>query len=277
MKFAFCTCVQIGLSCIESIYRINGKLDLLVTLHDSKVHNKSGRIYLDELAKKRRIPIVKINHINDKDAIDAIKAHNIAWLFIIGWSQIASKEIIETPTNGVIGAHPTLLPVGRGRASIPWAIIKGLRKTGVTVFKMDEGVDTGLILGQEEVRIEKEETATTLYDKVNKAHTTVIEKIFPKLYNNTVDGIIQDESRATYWERRKPEDGKLSFDMSIEQADRLIRATTKPYPGAFVIIEDEKFIIWSGKKGIHSSALFVLDFKDGKYSVFQFDKIKLKL
>lgn len=274
MKFAFCTCVQIGLSCIKSIYRINGNLDLLITLHDKKGRNKSGRIYLDEFANDRNITIIKVNHINDNNAIEAIKAHNIDWLFIIGWSQIASKGIIETPSKGVIGAHPTLLPEGRGRAAIPWAIIKGLDTTGVTFFKMDEGVDTGPILGQEEVQIEKEETATTLYDKVNKAHEIIIQKIIKKLHNNEILEIIQDESRATYWEERKPEDGQLFFDMPLDQADRLIRATTKPYPGAFIMIKNKKYIIWSGKKGIHGSASFVLDFKDGKYSVYQYEEIK---
>jgi methionyl-tRNA formyltransferase len=176
MKFAFVTCVRIGLSCMEAIYEANGKLDLIVSIPDDKSKKKSGRIYVDDFATKHNIPVVKSNHVNDAIVVEAIKAHDIDWLFIIGWSQIASKEVIETPKRGAIGAHPTLLPVGRGRAAIPWAIIRGLDKTGVTFFKMDEGVDTGLILGQEEVPIETNETAFTLYAKINKAHETLMKK-----------------------------------------------------------------------------------------------------
>ncbi len=246
MKFAFVTCVQIGLSCMESIYNINGKLDLIISLPDEKAKKKSGRIYIDEFAAKHNIPVLKSNHVNDSEVIEAIKAYEIDWVFIIGWSQIASKEMINSPAIGVIGAHPTLLPVGRGRAAIPWAIIKGLNVTGVSFFKMDEGVDTGLILGQEKVLIEPTETALTLYNKVNTSHESLIEKLFLDLQKNQVKGVVQDESKATYWEGRKPIDGELSLTMSVDEVDRLVRATTKPYPGAFINREGKKIVIWKG-------------------------------
>jgi methionyl-tRNA formyltransferase len=246
MKFAFVSCVQIGLSCMESIYNVNGTLDLIISIPDEKSKKKSGRIYVDDFAAKNNIPVVKSNHVNDAAVIEAIKAHDIDWLFIIGWSQIASKEVIGAPNIGVIGAHPTLLPVGRGRAAIPWAIIKGLNITGVSFFKMDEGVDTGLILGQEEVVIKPDETAFTLYNKVNAAHETLIEKLFLDLRKNKIKGIVQDESKATYWEGRKPNDGEIRLSMTIDEVDRLVRATTKPYPGAFIIRKDKKITIWKG-------------------------------
>src|SRR5690554_4329539 len=178
MKFAFCTCVQIGLSCMEAIYRAGGELDLIITLKDEKARKKSGRIYVDEFAAKHDIPVLKINHINDPEVIDALRSYGIDWLFIIGWSQIAGAAILEVPHQGIIGAHPTLLPVGRGRAAIPWTIIKGLDHTGVTFFKMDEGVDTGPVLGQYKIALSADETATRLYEKVNKAHELLIEQIW---------------------------------------------------------------------------------------------------
>ena len=113
MKVAFCTCVQIGLSCIEAIYKIGGKIDLFLSLPDSKSAKKSGRIYLDGFVNQYNVPLVKSNHINDLEVIKAIKAHHIDWLFIIGWSQIASLEVINAPKYGTIGAHPTLIPEGR--------------------------------------------------------------------------------------------------------------------------------------------------------------------
>jgi methionyl-tRNA formyltransferase len=209
MKFAFVTCVQIGLSCMEAIYDVNGSLELVISIPDEKSKKKSERIYVDDFAEKHNIPVVKSNHVNDSTVIEAIKKHNIDWLFIIGWSQIASKEVIESANIGTIGAHPTLLLIGRGRAAIPWAIIKGLDKTGVSFFKMDEDVDTGLILKQEEVLIQSTETALTLYDKVNAAHEILIKKLFVDLKNNNVKRKVQDESKATYWEGRKPKDGEI--------------------------------------------------------------------
>ncbi|MEJ6791713.1 MAG: formyltransferase family protein [Lacinutrix sp.] len=274
MKFAFVTCIKIGLSCIESIYNSNGTLDLIITIPDNKAKKKSGRIYVDEFAKEHNIPVLKVNHINDLEAVQAIKDYNIDWLFIIGWSQIASENVISAPNLGAIGAHPTLLPVGRGRAAIPWAIIKGLDKTGVTFFKMDIGVDTGLVLGQEVIPIEEYETATTLYNKVNTAHEEFIKILYQKLKANEITALKQDESKATYWKGRNPQDGKINNLISMSAVDRLVRATTIPYPGAFYIENNSKIIIWEGKMSankISNKAFFEIILQDGFYYATNFE------
>lgn len=246
-KIAFATCVQLGLSCIEEIYRIGGELDLLITLKDEKAKDKSGRIYLDEVATKENVPLLKIDNINDVETIEALKERNIDWLFIIGWSQIAKKEVLGTPVKGCIGMHPTLLPVGRGRAAIPWAIIKGLNQTGVTMFKLDEGVDTGEIIGQGVIEINDKTTATDLYEKVDKMHVELIRRYWDDIVNDKVVLTIQDESKATEWLGRKPEDGELINSMNMDEADKLVRAVTHPYPGAFYKNQGKVIRIWSAK------------------------------
>lgn len=246
-KIAFATCVQLGLSCIEEIYRIGGKLDLLITLKDEKAKNKSGRVYLDNISSQHNISLLKINNINDEEVIDALKQHEIDWLFIIGWSQIAKKEVLETPTYGCIGMHPTLLPIGRGRAAIPWAILKGLKETGVTMFKLDEGVDTGDIIGQGVIPLDENITATELYQKVDKMHISLISKYWNDIVNNNVTLMKQDESKATVWPGRKPEDGEIFNNMTMDEADRLVRAVTHPYPGAFYKDGNKIIRIWSAK------------------------------
>ncbi len=138
------------------------------------------------------------------------------------------------PTNGCIGMHPTLLPVGRGRAAIPWAIIKGLDKTGVTMFKLDECVDTGEIIGQGVIDINENTTAKDLYKKVDEMHVEIISKYWDDIVNDRVILIKQDDSKATEWPCRKPEDGELISSMTMEQADKLVRAVTHPYPGTFI-------------------------------------------
>lgn len=248
-RIAFATCVQLGLSCIEGIYRIGGHLDLLITLKDEKDKNKSGRIYLDDIAFKNKTQILKINNINDKEVIATLIAQNIDWLFIIGWSQIAKKELLETPTHGCIGMHPTLLPIGRGRAAIPWAIIKGLEETGVTMFKLDEGVDTGGIIGQGVITLNKNETATELYRAVDDLHISLISKYWDCIVNNNIKLIKQDETEATEWLERKPEDGEIKSHMTTDEADKLVRAVTHPYPGAFYRDGDRTLRIWSATTG----------------------------
>lgn len=266
MKIAFATVVQLGLSCIEKIYRIGGKLDLLITLEDDRAKNKSGRIYLDEFSNKHNIPLLKIENINQPEVINTLKEKDIDWLFIIGWSQIAKKELLDTPKLGCIGMHPTLLPVGRGRAAVPWAIIKGLEETGVTMFKLDEGVDTGHILGQVVIPLEKRESATTLYTKVDDAHIELMEKYWNDIVNNNVNLKVQDESLATCWEGRNPEDGRIIKDMTCIEADRLVRAVTKPYPGAFYDNKETRVTIWSAEMHKEIGGIdkdIVISLKDG--------------
>lgn len=263
MKLAFCTCVQLGLSCIEAALQSNFEFDLLITLNDEKAKNKSGRVYLDKISDDYGIDLLKINHINDEVVEKVLKEREIDWLFIIGWSQIANERILNSVNLGVIGAHPTLLPEGRGRASIPWAIIKGLDKTGVTFFKMDIGVDTGKILTQQIIPIVQSETATTLYDKVNSAHFELFLSTLPKLISNTYNLIEQDESKATYWEGRTPADGEIKPEMTIDEVDKLVRSTTKPYPGAFFIdANGNQVIVWSGSK---TGGNIEFQCKDGVY------------
>ncbi len=273
MKIAFCTCVQIGKSCIEAVISSGGRFDLLLTLHDHKSQKKSGRVYLDDIASVNGIPLYKLNHINDADVAEVVKKYEIDWLFIIGWSQIASVDILKVPRKGVIGAHPTLLPNGRGRAAVPWTILKGLDKTGVTFFKMDEGVDTGEILDQFEISLHSDETATTLYNKVNEAHVELIQQIWPKLIEDMIIGVKQDESLASYWEGRSPEDGELNHFMTLIEVDRLVRATTRPYPGAYKMYNTKKkIIIWGGSTVANEQSV-PLQFLDGIYYATDYELI----
>lgn len=248
-KIGFVTCVQLGFSCIRKIYSMGGELDILITLKDERAAEKSGRIYLDEFAQNHNIPLLKIDNINEDRVEKAIKEKQLDWLFIIGWSQLAKANILNAPKRGCIGMHPTLLPEGRGRASIPWAILKRLDRTGVTLFRLDEGTDTGDIIGQKEIPLTDVITATELYAKAKEAHIELIEQFWNEIVENRVVLKKQDESEATYWEGRSPEDGRISEAMTVGDALTLIRAVTRPYPGAFCEAGDEKYIIWSAREG----------------------------
>ena len=273
MKLGFVTCVQLGLSCMNAIYKAGGELQVVFTLKNNKAKNKSGRIYLDEFCKNNSINLVKIEHINDDDVIHLIKKYNLDWLFIIGWSQIANQRLLNTPKLGVLGMHPTLLPKGRGRASIPWAIIKGLAETGVTLFRLDEGVDTGPILSQFKIPLTDTTTATELYALVNNAHVNLISDIVPKMLNKSITFKEQDNSSATEWEGRIPADGEVDLKGSVVTAERLVRATTKPYPGAFIMVNGQKHIVWKAKLASEHSENLCLEFKDGLLECIEWELV----
>jgi methionyl-tRNA formyltransferase len=179
---------------------------------------KSGRVYIDDFAARHGIEVAKIRDLNKPEAVEIIREAGLDWLFIIGWSQIARAEVLSTPSWGVIGMHPTLLPQGRGRAAIPWAILKGINRTGVTMFRLDEGVDTGPILAQVEIPLHDRIDASELYTLVDRAHVALMREAFPKLARGELDAIPQDHSQATEWPRRKPEDGAIDPHGSVREA-----------------------------------------------------------
>ena len=94
MRFGFVTCVQLGLSCMEAIDEVGGRLAVAATLQDHLAREKSGRVYLDEFCGSRGIPLVKLRSINDPQALAELARLELDWLFIIGWSQIAGPPVL---------------------------------------------------------------------------------------------------------------------------------------------------------------------------------------
>jgi methionyl-tRNA formyltransferase len=278
MKIGFVTCVELGLSCMRAIYGVGGKLDFALTLCDELASAKSGRAYIDEFCGQHAIRLAKVANINNREAINAIAAADLDWLFVVGWSQIARTPVLQSTRLGVLGMHPTLLPVGRGRAAIPWAILLGLRETGVTLFKMDTGVDTGPVIAQTKIPIDAGETATTLYSKVATAHATLLQDNWRALIDSRLAPARQDDGAATVWAGRKPEDGRITGEFSVFDAEKMIRAVTRPYPGAFIDEGGDRLRIWAcGSPGQScggdalGSKVRRLHFRDGWLDAVEWD------
>jgi methionyl-tRNA formyltransferase len=252
---------------MKAFYQKGVELNLAVTLPDDKDVNKSGRVYIDDFCNKHSITLLKSSNINNKEVIEAIHKNNIDWLFIIGWSQITSQDVLNSPKYGAIGIHPTLLPEGRGRDSIPWAILKELKKTGVTMFKMNSGIDTGPIIAQIEIPLNNQMTATKLYNLIVDAHSQLIKDNIKSIINGKLKLTLQDDLKATIWPGRKPEDGEINLNGSVYDAEKLVRAVTHPYPGAFYYQNGIKHIVWSAKviedKDFEIKKNNKLKFKDG--------------
>src|SRR6185436_9952923 len=157
-------------------------------------------------------------------------------------------ELLALPGLGFIGMHPTMLPIGRGRAPIPWAIILGLKETGVTWFYVDPGADTGDILIQQSVPVLDTDTSSTLGARTDDVAAELLVKALPLLASDRAPRIKQDESAATVWPRRRPDDGIMDWSRDAGALCRWIRALTHPYPGAFTTLMGRKLWIWSAER-----------------------------
>ena len=200
------------------------------------------------MAKKYDIKNFKIDKINDHKNIDKIQSLKPDLILVMGWSQLLNDELIHIPKIGVIGSHPTELPKYRGRAPIPWTILKDLKNSALTFFWIEEGVDNGDILDQKFFEISEYDDSESLYEKITKTGEEMILKNLLLLEKNIIKKQKQDETKfIEYWPKRIPDDGKINWNDSTKNILKLIRASTYPYPGAFTFYKNKKFVIWKAE------------------------------
>ena len=194
------------------------------------------------------VPVYEIKNIND--CVQEIKKLNIDLIIMCGWRQIIRQELLNTPSMGIIGFHPTMLPQGRGQAPIINTILKGYHESGVTMFYISEGLDDGDIIGQESFFVGSDDYASDVYNKVTQSGKKLIRIYFPMLVEGNAPRIPQNAVDVKYLPKRTIIDNRIDLDQdSIDLIYRKIRAFSKPYKGAYIIKDNKKIIIWNAEIG----------------------------
>jgi methionyl-tRNA formyltransferase len=246
MRAVWVTFDVIGRRCLEASAEAGAEVAAVVTLPGPIDPERSGQCAFDDVARRLEAPLIEAADVNAPETIEAIRSTRPDAIFVVGWSQLVRGEVIDLARGAVYGMHPTLLPRHRGRAAIPWAILTGLAKTGVTLFEIvDPTADSGPIVAQVEVPIASDETATSLYERVADAHVELIREHVPKLIDGTATRVVQDERRASAWPKRTPADGIIDWETRAPYLHDWVRAQTRPYPGAFTYLGDQKVVVWS--------------------------------
>jgi methionyl-tRNA formyltransferase len=237
-----------GRVCLEAAAEAGAEIVGVVTLPGPIDPNRSGQAPFDDLAERYGAPLIETPDVNGEEAIAAVRALEPELIFVVGWSQLVRGEFIALAPRGVYGMHPTLLPRHRGRAAIPWTILTGLAVTGVTLFEIvDPTADSGPIIGQVEVTVDPDETATTLYDKHTEAHVALLREYVPKLIDGTAPKLRQDVNRASAWPKRTPADGIIDWNTRSVYLYDWVRAQTRPYPGAFTYAGEKRVVVWAAR------------------------------
>ena len=248
MRLVWVSFDVMGRDCLAAAAEAGAEVVGVVTLPGPIDPSRSGQCSFDEIAAELGARLIETADVNSPDTIAAIREVEPDLIFVVGWSQLVLDEFIGLPRHGVFGMHPTLLPRHRGRAAIPWAILSGLATTGVTLFQIADGTaDSGPIVGQVEVPIERDETATTLYDKVTAAHVDLVREVIPRLLDGTAEHLEQDARRASSWPKRGPADGIIDWETRAPYLYDWVRAQTRPYPGAFTFHGDDKLVVWRAR------------------------------
>ena len=232
---------RVGLICLQKLIDLGKNVVAVLTADDSLEYKIADFVSFDENVGK--IPLYKVVNTKDPETMLLIKNLKPDLIIVVSWSQIIPKEILDYTPLGCIGIHYSLLPERRGGAPLNWAIIDGLRKSGITLFFYNEGVDTGDIIAQKEFEITDIDTPRELLDKICILVPEIIEENINSIENGTVLRIKQDERMATYTKSRKPEDGLIDWNKQIDEIYNFIRAIAPPYQCAFTCLGDKKLAI----------------------------------
>jgi UDP-4-amino-4-deoxy-L-arabinose formyltransferase/UDP-glucuronic acid dehydrogenase (UDP-4-keto-hexauronic acid decarboxylating) len=194
--------------------------------------------------KKNQINYFTPENINTKEWVDKISLLQPDIIFSFYYRNLICEDILKIPKFKAINLHGSCLPAYRGRAPVNWVLVNGEKRTGVTLHYMVKKPDAGDIVAQKCIDIDFYDTAKTLFEKLEKLAVFLLDEALPDIKNNTIKPTKQDESQASYFGKRTKQDGLVDFEKTAIEIYNLIRAVTKPYPGAFCQYKGKELIIW---------------------------------
>jgi methionyl-tRNA formyltransferase len=186
-----------------------------------------------KLALELGIPVMQPEKLRLPEAMDQLRAWNPDLIVVAAFGQILRKDVLELPPHGGINVHASLLPRWRGAAPIHAAILHGDAETGVTIMKMDVGLDTGPMLSQRAIRLMPDDTAGSVLEKLSQLGADLLIETLPDYLSGKLIPTPQPDEGMTYAPMMKKEEGQLDFTQDVNELERRVRALN-PWPGAFM-------------------------------------------
>ncbi len=208
------------------------------------------------LGQKLAIPLIQPESLKDSTAIEQLNIWAPDVIVVAAFGQILKKNVLNLPPYGCINVHASLLPRWRGAAPVQAAVLFD-QVTGVTIMKMDEGLDTGPNLSQRSIPISQDITAGALFDQLAQMGADLLLETLPKYFRGEINLFPQDHQEATYAPRLKKSDGELDFNQPASFLARKVRAFN-PWPGTYQFINNKRMNI------IRAHALPMLAAQPGK-------------
>lgn len=197
-----------------------------------------------DLCARKNIPVYAPENVNHPIWEEKIKSILPDVIFSFYYRKILGKTILEIPAGGCFNLHGSMLPAYRGRCPVNWVLVNGETVTGITLHHMTPRPDDGDIVAQIQIDISDHDTALSLHNKLAAAVPLLLDAALPLIKEGNPPRIKQAPSNASYFGKRTPEDGEIDWQSSPEAIRNLVRALTKPYPGAFSFAGNQKLIFW---------------------------------
>ena len=245
MKIVFMGTPDFSVNALENIVKAGHDVVGVITQPD-KPKGRGGKMQytpVKEKALELGLDVYQPQRVKETEFIEKLKEMNPDAIVVIAFGQILPKAILDMPKYGCINVHASLLPKYRGAAPIQWSVIDGEKETGVTTMYMNEGLDTGDIIDKVVVPIDKKETGGSLFDKLAIEGGKLILKTLIELENGTAVRTPQDDSKSNYAGMINKQLGKIDFNKSANEIERLIRGLN-PWPSAYTKMDGKTLKIW---------------------------------
>jgi methionyl-tRNA formyltransferase len=193
------------------------------------------------LAQKLNLPVLQPAKARDENFIAQLRGFKPDLIVVVAYGQILPQEILDLPPHGCVNVHTSLLPKYRGAAPIQWAIANGETETGVTIMKMDIGLDTGPILSQRRTPISREDDSQSLHGLLAQIGAELLVETIPGYVAGKIQPQPQPADGVVYAPKIKKEDGKIDWSWPAEKILNRLRAFT-PWPGAFTSLASTSHI-----------------------------------
>jgi len=234
---------EVGHDCLELLVARGDSVVALVT-HEDSPHEKIWFKTPALIARAGNIPVFTPSKVNSMESMECIATMAPDLILSVYYRNMIGGRILALPKLGAFNLHGSLLPKYRGRAPINWALLHGESRIGMTLHRMVKRADAGAIVAQDGVELSPRDTAEQAFRKVLPCARRVLAGSIDALLSGTVNEIPQDESQATYFGGRTPEDGRIDWKRTSREIFNLVRAVTDPYPGAFAEVNGSRLMLW---------------------------------
>lgn len=244
MKIIFIGTPEIAIPSLKILAESKHEIACVITQPD-KVSGRGQELKYSPVKKtalELNLNIMQPEKISDEKIVEQIKGINPDLLVVAAYAQKIPESLLNI-NYGCINIHPSLLPKYRGADPIRGPILNGDKVSGVTIMQMADKLDSGDILAQEELELDKKETALSLEPKLSKLGARMLLDVIEKIENNEAIRIKQDESQSTYVSQISKQAGIIDFNNSASYIERQIRALN-PWPSVFTTFEGKTFKIW---------------------------------
>ena len=235
LRIAFMGTPELARASLQSLLQCSAFKVVAVVTQPDRPKGRDLRLQpspVKDLALAANLPVLQPERVRDEAFIEELKRFEPDLIAVAAFGQILPKAILDLPRFGCLNVHTSLLPKYRGAAPIQWAILNDESETGVTIMKMDVGMDTGDIVAQGKTPISPEDNAQTLHDRLAKTGAQLLVQTIPDYVGGKIQPRVQPPEGVSYAPKIKRQDGQINWKEPARVIWNRVRGLV-PWPGAF--------------------------------------------